>query len=121
MQTHLPNIENEGEPSKSSDTATIKQQLKDTLASPQFQQALSTFSSALQSGQLGMVISQFKLSMFELNSILLKLPNYYLFFKDQDAVDAANSGNIELFVKALEKTSIKSDDNEEEKNEEKEN
>lgn len=64
LQTHLPNIENEGAPSKSADTATIKQQLKDTLASPQFQQALSTFSSALQSGQLGMVISQFKLSKF---------------------------------------------------------
>lgn len=64
LQTHLPNIENEGEPSKSADSATIKQQLKDTLASPQFQQALSTFSSALQSGQLGMVISQFKLSKF---------------------------------------------------------
>lgn len=61
-----------------------KKQLKDTIASPQFQQALSSFSSALQSGQLGPVVSQFQLSA--------------------EAVAAANSGDLEQFVKALEKS-----------------
>lgn len=59
--------------------------------------------------------------MFIWISIQLTDTFFTPFFLDQDAVDAANSGNIELFVKALEKTSIKSDDNEEDKNEEKEN
>ncbi|XP_055601152.1 proteasomal ubiquitin receptor ADRM1 homolog isoform X2 [Uranotaenia lowii] len=70
---HLPQIE--GDENK-------KQQLKETLASPQFQQALSMFSNALQSGQLGPVVSQFRLS--------------------EEAVAAANSGDLEQFVKALE-------------------
>lgn len=84
LQAHLPNIDEEGKPLEPS---AVKQQLKDTLASPQFQQALSMFSNALQSGQLGPVVSQFKLS--------------------DDAVSAANSGDLEQFVKALEKASIK--------------
>jgi len=84
LQAHLPNIDEEGKPM---DPNTVKQQLKDTLASPQFQQALSMFSNALQSGQLGPVVSQFKLS--------------------DAAVAAANTGDLEQFVKALEKTSIK--------------
>ncbi|CAG2110644.1 unnamed protein product, partial [Medioppia subpectinata] len=54
-----------------------------TVQSPQFQQALSTFSSALQSGQLGPLINQFSLG--------------------QDCVDAANAGDMESFVKALQK------------------
>lgn len=83
LQAHLPNIDEEGKPL---DPSAVKQQLKDTLASPQFQQALSMFSNALQSGQLGPVVSQFKLS--------------------EDAVLAANSGDLEQFVKALEKASI---------------
>lgn len=70
---HLPNIE--GDENK-------KQQLKETLSSPQFQQALSMFSNALQSGQLGPVVSQFQLNA--------------------EAVAAANSGDLEQFVKALE-------------------
>lgn len=70
---HLPTIET-GE--------STKQQLKDTVSSPQFQQALSTFSTALQSGQLGPVVSQFQLN--------------------DDAVAAANRGDLEQFVKALE-------------------
>jgi hypothetical protein len=86
LSTHLPNI-SETDDEKQLDTNTIKQQLKDTLASPQFQQALSMFSNALQSGQLGPVVSQFKLN--------------------DEAVLAANSGDLEQFVKALEKTSIK--------------
>lgn len=87
LQAHLPSIDNEGKPT---DPNAVKQQLKDTLASPQFQQALSMFSNALQSGQLGPVVSQFKLS--------------------DDAVNAANSGDLEQFVKALEKASIKDKD-----------
>lgn len=83
LQAHLPSIDDEGKPME---PGAIKQQLKDTLASPQFQQALSMFSNALQSGQLGPVVSQFKLS--------------------DDAVSAANSGDLEQFVKALEKASI---------------
>lgn len=83
LSAHLPNVDDEGKPL---DANAIKQQLKDTLASPQFQQALSMFSNALQSGQLGPVVSQFKLS--------------------DDAVAAANTGDLEQFVKALEKTSI---------------
>lgn len=94
LQNHLPNT-NETDDEKPADSNAIKQQLKDTLASPQFQQALSMFSNALQSGQLGPVVSQFKLS--------------------DDAVVAANSGDLEQFVKALEKTSIK-DSKEDEKN-----
>jgi len=74
LLAHLPNIE-------SNDNA--KQQLRETISSPQFQQALSMFSSALQSGQLGPVVSQFQLN--------------------DEAVAAATSGDLEQFVKALEK------------------
>lgn len=81
LLAHLPTTET-GE--------TAKKQLKDTISSPQFQQALSMFSTALQSGQLGPVVSQ-----FELNS---------------DAVAAANTGDLEQFVKALEKNAEKSVD-----------
>ena len=97
LQAHLPSVDEEGKPT---DPNTIKQQLKDTLASPQFQQALSMFSNALQSGQLGPVVSQFKLS--------------------DDAVSAANSGDLEQFVKALEKASIKEKDSSVKESEEKE-
>lgn len=76
LLAHLPNIE-------STDNKTTKQQLRETISSPQFQQALSMFSSALQSGQLGPVVSQFQLN--------------------DDAVAAAASGDLEQFVKALEK------------------
>uniref|UniRef100_A0A2M4AB70 Proteasomal ubiquitin receptor ADRM1 homolog n=1 Tax=Anopheles triannulatus TaxID=58253 RepID=A0A2M4AB70_9DIPT len=70
---HLPQLE--GDENK-------KEQLKETISSPQFQQALSMFSNAMQSGQLGPVVSQ-----FQLNS---------------EAVAAANAGDLEQFVKALE-------------------
>lgn len=77
---HLPNVE--GDENK-------KQQLKETLSSPQFQQALSMFSNALQSGQLGPVVSQFQLNA--------------------EAVAAANSGDLEQFVQALESAHKKSE------------
>lgn len=74
LLAHLPNIDSND---------TTKQQLRETISSPQFQQALSMFSSALQSGQLGPVVSQFQLN--------------------DEAVAAATTGDLEQFVKALEK------------------
>ncbi|XP_068144804.1 proteasomal ubiquitin receptor ADRM1 homolog isoform X2 [Drosophila tropicalis] len=73
---HLPESEDADE--------DRKQQIKDHITSPQFQQALAHFSSALQSAQLGPLIKQFELS--------------------NDAVAAAYSGNLEEFVRALEKS-----------------
>ncbi|XP_041712375.1 proteasomal ubiquitin receptor ADRM1 [Coregonus clupeaformis] len=63
-------------------------ELHNTLTSPQFQQAMSLFSSALASGQLGPLMNQFGLPT--------------------EAVDAANKGDIEAFAKAME-TDRKSD------------
>uniref|UniRef100_A0A8D3ASP4 Proteasomal ubiquitin receptor ADRM1-like n=1 Tax=Scophthalmus maximus TaxID=52904 RepID=A0A8D3ASP4_SCOMX len=58
------------------------EQLHNTLSSPQFQQAMSMFSSALASGQLGPLMNQFGLPA--------------------EAVDAANKGDVEAFAKAME-------------------
>ena len=52
------------------------------------------FSAALQSGQLGPVVQQFQVG--------------------ENAVNAANQGNMEDFVKALENTSLNQDMKEEE-------
>ncbi|BES92223.1 Proteasome complex subunit Rpn13 ubiquitin receptor [Nesidiocoris tenuis] len=65
-----------------------QEDLRSTLASPQFQQALSMFSTALQSGQLGPVVSQFEVG--------------------NEAVSAANQGNMEEFVRALQAATISS-------------
>ena len=54
-------------------------------------QALRTFSTALQSGQLGPVVQQFEMG--------------------SDAVQAANQGNMEEFVKALQNAKIDSESN----------
>ncbi|XP_049830032.1 proteasomal ubiquitin receptor ADRM1 homolog isoform X4 [Schistocerca gregaria] len=81
---HVPSVE------ESSSTVPPSEQLRSTLASPQFQQALSMFSAALQSGQLGPVVQQFEVG--------------------PEAVDAANQGNMEEFVKALQKASISKDE-----------
>ncbi|XP_065651953.1 proteasomal ubiquitin receptor ADRM1-B isoform X2 [Hydra vulgaris] len=56
-------------------------ELRETIQSPQFKQALSIFSTALQSGELAPLMQQFKLS--------------------QAAVDAAAKGDIIAFTKAL--------------------
>ncbi|XP_029994328.1 proteasomal ubiquitin receptor ADRM1 isoform X2 [Sphaeramia orbicularis] len=56
-------------------------EIQNTLSSPQFQQAMSMFSSALASGQLGPLMSQFGLPA--------------------DAVDAANRGDVEAFARAM--------------------
>lgn len=61
--------------------------LRSTIQSPQFQQALSMFSAALQSGQLGPLMQQFGMA--------------------QEVIDAANSGDMEGFVRALQKANEK--------------
>ncbi|XP_019874960.1 proteasomal ubiquitin receptor ADRM1 isoform X2 [Aethina tumida] len=73
LQSHLPPVD-----------SNTQEALRSTLASPQFQQAVSQFSSALESGQLGPVVSQLSVN--------------------QDAVLAASEGNMQDFVKALEKS-----------------
>ncbi|XP_076044665.1 regulatory particle non-ATPase 13 isoform X2 [Oratosquilla oratoria] len=75
------------------------EQLRGTITSPQFQQAVSLFSSALQSGQLGPLINQFGLG--------------------EEAVLAASSCDMEAFIKALAKKD-KGKDNEGKKEESKE-
>lgn len=57
------------------------EQLESVLTSPQFQQALGTFSGALQSGQLGPLMGQFGLG--------------------GQVVDAANAGSVNGFAEAL--------------------
>ncbi|XP_051516208.1 proteasomal ubiquitin receptor ADRM1-like isoform X2 [Myxocyprinus asiaticus] len=66
-------------------------EIQNTLTSPQFQQAMSMFSSALASGQLGPLMNQFGLP--------------------SEAVDAANKGDVEAFAKAMEGSDTKTDDN----------
>jgi len=66
--------------------------LKGTVQSPQFQQALSMFSAALQSGQLAPLVREFGVG--------------------EEAVAAATQGDMGAFVKALqkEKTGEKKED-----------
>ncbi|XP_038207938.1 proteasomal ubiquitin receptor ADRM1 isoform X3 [Zerene cesonia] len=59
--------------------------VRTTLLSPQFAQAANQFSSALSSGQMGPVMSQFGLP--------------------SDVTSAANTGDMQAFFKALENTS----------------
>ncbi|XP_068589637.1 proteasomal ubiquitin receptor ADRM1 isoform X1 [Cebidichthys violaceus] len=56
-------------------------EIQNTINSPQFQQSMSMFSSALASGQLGPLMNQFGLPA--------------------EAVDAANRGDVEAFAKAM--------------------
>lgn len=73
-----------------------KKQFGETIRSSQFRSSLSQFCVALQSGQLGPLMSQFGLN--------------------QACVDAANLGNLEAFLKALDAQSKTSDsDNDERK------
>lgn len=74
IEPHLPQI--------GATDATLARQFGDTVRSSQFRSSLSQFCVALQSGQLGPLMSQFGLS--------------------QACVDAANLGNLEAFVRALE-------------------
>ncbi|XP_041112491.1 proteasomal ubiquitin receptor ADRM1-like [Polyodon spathula] len=77
------------------------EEIQNTLTSPQFQQAMSIFSAALASGQLGPLMSQFGLPA--------------------EAVDAANKGDVEAFANAMEgngKTDPKEGDSKDKKDEE---
>ncbi|XP_067666053.1 proteasomal ubiquitin receptor ADRM1-B-like [Haliotis asinina] len=77
-------------------------ELKNTIQSPQFSQALTSFSAALQSGQLGPLMTQFGLG--------------------EDVANAAAEGDLEAFVKAMQegmKKKDKDDDKDKDKGEEK--
>ena len=63
----------------------VGEEISSTVSSPQFQQALSLFSSAFQSAQLAPLIREFDLG--------------------DEAVAAATAGDMEAFVKALQKKS----------------
>lgn len=71
---------------ESSSRPDVSEQLRATVKSPQFQQALSLFSAALQSGQLGPLMQQFGM--------------------DPQVVSAATSGDMEAFVKALQSSKV---------------
>ncbi|CAF0810620.1 unnamed protein product [Rotaria sordida] len=60
-----------------------EEELKESIQSPQFRQIVSAFSVALQSGELGPVLIQFGLP--------------------DDAIKAANQGDLQAFAQALEK------------------
>jgi 26S proteasome regulatory subunit N13 len=74
VEPHLPQVDESN--------ASLSRQLGDTVRSSQFRSSMSQFCVALQSGQLGPLMSQFGLN--------------------QPCVDAANLGNLEAFVRALE-------------------
>lgn len=82
IEPHLPPIsaaQTNSQPGLTSDE--LKKQFGETVRSSQFRSSLSQFCIALQSGQLGPLMSQFGLN--------------------QACVDAANLGNLEAFVRAL--------------------
>ncbi len=68
---------------KGSSTEGSQKEVEETLVSPQFQHALSGFCAAFPTGQLGPLVSQFGLGA--------------------DAVTAAESGNMEAFLNAIQK------------------
>jgi len=75
----LPNFGLTSSDGKQSDEKNVS----DTLISPAFQHALSSFCSAFPSGQLGPLVEQFEFGT--------------------DAVAAARSGNLEAFLTAIQK------------------
>jgi len=74
------------ESAKGSDKA-VEEDVAESLISPAFQHALSSFCSAFPSGQLGPLIAQFEFG--------------------KDAVQAAQSGNMEEFLNAVQKEAEK--------------
>lgn len=72
-----------------------EKELRDAIQSPQFRQAVSTFGVALQTGQLGPVLAQFGLP--------------------DDAIAAANQGDIQAFAQAMEKRYKKSNEESDDK------
>lgn len=77
-----------------------EEELRNTISSPQFQQALNSFGSALQSGQLGPLMTQFGLG--------------------EDVANAAAQGDLDAFVKAMQANQKKEEEKKEEKKEEEE-
>ncbi|KAK2156752.1 hypothetical protein LSH36_206g04024 [Paralvinella palmiformis] len=69
-------------------------ELRSTVSSPQFLQAMNSFSAALASGQLGPLMNQFNLG--------------------EDVVNAASQGDVEAFAKALQANLDKSKSEDEE-------
>lgn len=63
-----------------------EQELRATLTAPQFKKAMSSFGSALQSGQLGPLLQQFNLP--------------------ENVQSAAAQGNLEAFAKAMEEYAL---------------
>jgi hypothetical protein len=90
VKEHLPQAVGPDGQSRPVTGENAPEQFAGTVSSPQFQQALSIFSAALQSGQLGPLVAQFDLG--------------------PECVDAANRGDLEAFVKALDKQSGKKPD-----------
>lgn len=70
-------------------------ELRKTLGSPQFQQAMGNFQAALQSGQLGPLMNQFGMP--------------------SDVSAAATQGNVEAFVTAMEEDKTKEEEDKEKK------
>lgn len=83
MKQFLPKETTEAN-NESSGATDAASDIKGTVQSPQFQQALTMFSLALQSGQLAPLIREFDLG--------------------EEAIAAATAGNMELFIKALQKS-----------------
>jgi len=88
LAQHLPTTESSSDSTPASQSTPDN--LKDTITSPQFRQAVSMFSNALQTGQLGSVVQQFDLG--------------------EGAVSAANQGNMEEFVRALQQANISAEE-----------
>ncbi|XP_025410453.1 proteasomal ubiquitin receptor ADRM1 homolog [Sipha flava] len=88
LAQHLPTAESSSDSTPTSQSTPDN--LKDTITSPQFRQAVSMFSNALQTGQLGSVVQQFDLG--------------------EGAVSAANQGNMEEFVRALQQANISAEE-----------
>lgn len=74
-------------------------ELRQTLGSPQFQQAMGSFQAALQSGQLGPLMGQFGMP--------------------SEVSNAAAQGNVEAFVTAMEEDQNKDEEDKDKKEKEK--
>lgn len=81
IETHLPPVKQQSRGSTLTDQER-QVQFGETIRSSQFRSSLSQFCVALQSGQLGPLMSQFGLN--------------------QACIEAADMGNLEAFVRALE-------------------
>lgn len=84
IEPHLPPVSQHSGDSSSAQTLSPderRRQFGETVRTSQFRSSLSQFCVALQSGQLGPLMTQFGLN--------------------QACVDAANLGNLEAFVRAL--------------------